>query len=341
MGVNVGRCVVGGVIASVLAGAGVGAVACSSSAPLPRLLSSLDSGGNGDSGGRDAPLPVGDAHDASVEADADPLACPPEPDAGLPNTLCNPSGQWATAVALALPTTGSDHLQSVTPDELSVAWSAQGGPASTFNVADRSVVTDAFGTPQALSVPGAEAVSLSPDGLRVAALSSTLASVVELTRPARGMTFGSPGDGTFATLNANAASTGTQFADIVISADDLTLYYSSYDGSGAVAYTVYVSTRSGTGPWPVGQPLQQCELKGAGTVSRRPTGISADGLTLFYFDEHSSSAKAAFRPAVNAPFVHFVDLGLRLQAQPNSACSQLYFSASEDASVEIFTSAAQ
>jgi hypothetical protein len=60
---------------------------------------------------------------------------------------------------------------------------------------------------------------------------------------------------------------------------------------------------------------------------RVPTGISADGLTLYYSDFVRNVSRAAWREVANGPFVWFTDLGTRGRPQPNQSCSRLYFSA--------------
>ena len=96
------------------------------------------------------------------------------------------------------------------------------------------------------------------------------------------------------------------------------------------------ATRTDDVPWMLGSAVVGAPLQASCGLRRRPTGISSDQLTMFYWDELSGTERATFRAAVNAPFVGAIDLGARASAQPNESCTRLYYSAraADSASIE-------
>jgi hypothetical protein len=217
---------------------------------------------------------------------------------------------------------GAAQLVGITPDELTIAWYGYANMDTKAFVADRASVTDGFGMGAELAA--GDYVALSPDGLRIVALSSE-GLLVELVRTGRDQPFGAPAEGTFATLDADASENELTFSGAVIAPDDRTLYYLVNDGQSD--QPLRVSTRADSGPWPVGTPIEACEFQTHGGLQRVPTGVSADGLTLFFDDFVRGVSRAAWRETANEPFVWFIDLGTRSHPQPNTACNRLYFAA--------------
>jgi hypothetical protein len=193
---------------------------------------------------------------------------------------------------------------------------------TAFYVADRSSTAASFDPGQTL--PASDYLSLSPDGLRLFALSEE-GRLLELVRTARGQAFGAAAEGAFATLDADADANDLTFFGAIAAPDDRTLVYLVSDGRSE--HLLHVSTRTGTGPWPVGTVIEACELRAHDALYRRPTAISSDGLTLFYDDYVRGIARAAWRETTSDPFVWFVDLGTRTRPQPNADCGRLYFTA--------------
>ena len=250
--------------------------------------------------------------------------CPSDGEAGGPPTLtslCDIEASWGTGVDLPLLPDGAAQLLAVTPDELTIAWFGVENMETTFHVAERTATNVSFDPGQTLEP--LDYVTLSPDGLRLALIADD--RLQERVRPAKDQPFGMPAPGTFATLNANADQNDLRLLGGVISPDDRTLFYLVTDGTDD--QPLRVSTRSGTGNWPVGTPIEACEFQTEAGIYRQPTGVSADGLTLFFVDYVRGQTRAAFRESVNAPFAWFVDLGTRDRAQPNADCSRLYFTA--------------
>jgi len=150
----------------------------------------------------------------------------------------------------------------------------------------------------------------------------------ELTRSARSTAFGTTAsEASFATLNADAQSRDLTFAGCAFAPDDRTLYYLASDGQND--QPLRVSKRTGaTSAWPVGQAIMGCEFQSHGDAFVQPTGVAADGLTVFFYDFARREARAAWRATADGPFVWFKELGMRSSPQPNAACDRLYFTGS-------------
>ena len=281
------------------------------------------SGGAGE-GGESAGGTGGSSGTASGGTGGSVRTCPSDAQAGAPPALtaiCDPNGAWGAAVDVPL-MDGAAQLVGVTPDELTIAWYGIANMDTAFYVADRASVGATFDPGQALE--SRDYLSISPDGLRVFVLSEA-GRLVELVRTARGQAFGAPAEGAFATLDADADANDLTFYGAIVSPDDRTLYYLVSDGESE--HLLHVSTRADTGAWPVGTGIEACELEAHDGLLRQPTGVSADGLTLFYNDYARGITRAAWRETPSEAFVWFVDLGTRDRSQPNTDCSRLYFSA--------------
>lgn len=269
-----------------------------------------------------------------------PYSCPSDTNAEPSPSFasqCDPEMTWGKGALVPVDAGDGDQLVAVTPDELTIVWFDSRGSVGTFRLADRSASDAAFQAAAALDA--GNVIALSPDGLRLAALSSDQSVLVEYVRPTRAEAFGAGQDGAFSALNADALAKGYRVLDALIAPDDETLYYNVFTGE-ELEYSLHVSSRSGAQPWPVGQPIEACELKAFGSLVRHPTGASADGLTLFFYDPTRNAARAAFRRTAGGPFVWFSDLGPLYQAMPNQSCDRLYYWAS-DAESSIFVAAAE
>ena len=201
------------------------------------------------------------------------------------------------------------------------------------------------GAPQTLdATPFAnERAALSPDGLRLVVVNADGQGFSELTRPAGG-TFGAPSAGAFSNLNAQGAlGAGESYGDPILSSDDRTFYYSRYGGGRT--QTIFQTGRLFSGDaWsvattPASSATQLMGQAGgdAGVLRRRPTGISADEQTLFYWDEVTSTEHAAWVGS-SGDFETFAVLGSRSGAEPNLGCTALYHSAGGASSVDLFKS---
>jgi hypothetical protein len=341
---------------------GTGFFACSSASRPGAETGPTDSGkadtgvasegGSVDTGTHDT-----GAHDAPADGVSDGVApldggdAAPGPEAGdeggggppPPAAICSMSATWMTGTLLTISTSSDDELDAVTPNELSLVWSVGPVGTATLEYVDRAAVGDAFGPPQ--TVPAGsfatDRAALSPDGLRLVVVNSDGQGFSELTRTSQlspGNTFGAPGVGTYGNLNGILAA-GESYGDPVLSADDHTFYYSVYGGS--LTATIFRTSRLFAGDsWPAGAALPASSgLAAQGSLRRRPTGISSDDQTLFFFDEVMGTERAAWISESTGAYDMFVDLGIRTMAAPNTACSTLYYSAAGASTIDLFSAA--
>lgn len=291
-----------------------------------------EGGGAAAGGSHEGGAPLGsggDAHVGPPNVGGDPGldldACPSDALATPPNLagVCSASQKWGSGTAVTVVSGAAPSFVAVTPNELTLLWSEASGSVPVYFVADRASANEAFGDPQEL--PFARVLALSPDGLRLT-VSNDDGNLAEATRTALGDSFGNAELGAYETLDTDRAAQHLMLGDVALAADDRTLFYGAWSLEDETPYPVRVSQRSGNGPWPIGVALQACELKAYGAFGPHPTGVSADGLTLFYFDGARGTARAAFRASLAADFSWFAELPDLAAPQPNAACDRLYFS---------------
>jgi hypothetical protein len=242
--------------------------------------------------------------------------------------VCTAAKGWATGNPVAATNAADPSFVSVTPSELTLLWREAPSSVPVYFLADRAATSDAFGEAQELSL--ANVLGVSPDGLRLTVASGD-GGLLEATRSERGDSFGDAAPGAYSLLDADALAHHLILSDVAISPDDHRLYYSAWSLDDPTPYPLRVATRSGTEPWPPGVTLEGCELKAYGAFGPRPTAVSSDGLTLFYFDAARGTSRAAFRTTIGANFTWFTDLPGVLRPQPNATCDHLYYSPSSGA----------
>jgi hypothetical protein len=278
------------------------------------------------------------AADADAGEEAAPPACPPlgEPiDAALalpPNGVgvCLSSRVFASPVTLAGLPSGSARLAAITPDELTIAWIDKSTTPPRIMFADRAAPTDPFGAAAAIAPAtaylGDEGAALSPDGTRLVVVLASGKGFTEYVRSIRpGSFFAQPSDVQFQAMNQTLGfemPAAEVFSAPIVGADDQHFYYSRH--GGGTAETVYESTRKGNIPWTVGVAPTGDAVQSFCGRGRRPSGISSDLLTIFYWDEASMSERAAWRASPTAPFTGGIDLGARPDTQPSQSCTRIY-----------------
>lgn len=245
---------------------------------------------------------------------------------------CSPSAQWSDSTVIPSASTSNDDVfGSITPDELTIVWTTITDSGPVIHYADRDDPAVPFRPAGALSMAdyySAERAAVSPDGARIIVVRKDRKGFGEYLRQGRFHSFDiTPSEASFGALDNQGLilEANEFFGDPVLSSDDRTLYYSKYGGGEST--TIFAATRSGPVSWPLGNPVDGAPLLDDCGARRRPTGVSADGLTLFYFDESSGSERATWRKSTDSAFSGLVELGARAEAQPNTACTALYFSA--------------
>jgi hypothetical protein len=305
-------------------------------------LADAPSASDGSSSNKDggAPRDGASSDGSSVDAGSDAVVGPPPP-----ASVCNMAAVWSTGTELSISTTSANELDSVTPDELSIAWTVGQGSSAVIEYADRATPTDSFGAPQMLASGQftADRVALSGDGLRLVVVDAGGQGFSEMTRTSRdggaGSTFGAATTGSYTNLDAVTLSPGQAYGDPVLSADDDVFFYSVYGATGQTV-TIYRSARLLPGDaWPQGVALASSSgLDAQGSLRRRPTGLSSDEQTLFFWDEVTGTERAAWIDDKTGAFDQFVDLGNRSMAAPNAACTVLYYSALGGSNIDLYTS---
>ncbi|MEO8904163.1 MAG: hypothetical protein ABI488_17555 [Polyangiaceae bacterium] len=240
---------------------------------------------------------------------------------------CSQLAKWGAPSAVdGVSTAATETLLSVTLDELDLAFVRAG----VLYVAHRDSQSAAFGAVAPIMLPAGwtakQGAALSADGKRLVLVSDPdQRKLGELVRASRDQTFsGDVDESAFEGVNQDAVYTGRIYAAPVVSAgDDQLIFNSTFPES---ASTVVYSTRTGGSAWNPPRQLQPQLLDGDSTTRRLPTGLSADGRTLFYFNEETMQEEGRWRNAntVSSPLYDIVSLGLRRGATPNTACNRLY-----------------
>ena len=292
--------------------------ACSSSAPADRPPGA-------DAGRPDSAAPVdgGPAGDASPDGGPDGAFGPPAP-------LCDPKATWKAEQKLAASTALDDGFGSVTPDELTIAWTVDTGGSVEVRVADRASPSEPFGPPQTpVTGVALDRAALSPDGLRLVFVEAGRRRFGHHARATRADAFAPSAFYPFEALEAVLLA-DELYGDPVLAPDDHTFFYSRYGGgrTDTIESSARVFTKD---PWgPGGGVLSVPELVATATARRRPTGIASDGRTLFFFDETTQKQKGVWFKYDSLDIESVVDLGTRQGATPNGACTRLYFSQAKD-----------
>lgn len=249
-------------------------------------------------------------------------------DASAPS-LCDPKTMYGAAMAVSGVAAGDKMFGAITPDELTIAWIA---PNGTVSYADRTDKGQPFGNAQSLqNTFEHDRVALSSDGLTLIVVMTGAKSFAQVTRTARAMPFGgTPDTMPFSMILVPFMSEDGgvgmgNVGDPVLSADGKQLFFSIFNAGTreTVAFSEKVSTQ-----WGKPTTLKQMELASSGGKRRRPTGISSDGRTLFWWDEVDGKEKAGWRGSTKAfdlTFSGIVDLGDKKDAQPVAKCDRLYF----------------
>jgi hypothetical protein len=250
--------------------------------------------------------------------------------------VCQELVAWSGSASVSGVSNGaSETLLALTPDELDLAFLRDGA----LYVAHRGAEDATFSSGAAVTIPtgwsASHGASLSADGKRLLLVSDPdQKKLGELSRLSRDTAFsGTIDTSAFTAINQDSDFTRRVYASPTISAGDDQLFFNSSLDTDS---TIVFSSRAGTGAWSPPKTLSDGIFDGAGGERRLPTGVSADGRTLFYFNEQSGEEEARWRATNSAtsPLYDMLSLGMRRGAAPNSACNRLYSTVNGDVVVE-------
>jgi hypothetical protein len=315
---------------------------------------SVGDGGPADTNGRDAfSGSATDAEDdgAIVSGDGAAVQVQPGSDAAMAEPVCSLTTTWSTPSSVpGLPAFPTQPLVTMTSDELTVAWVLDTGNGGSVFVADRSSPDVPFGSPNALatvtgndlttgdaaSAPAPDGgqtgasslafdrVGLRADGLTLMGVTASAAQMVQYIRNQRGSAFSSLALPTRYESLGNVLMAGEHLGDPVLSADGDDLVYSRYGLSPTVS--IYESFQNGTNPWPPGSQQLGAPLAMTQGARMRPTCLSVDRLTLFFWDDVTNTAYGVFRNGVMDQFTSSAKAyGSFFSVQANARCSRLYY----------------
>lgn len=282
----------------------------------------------------DAATTMGDAavkSDAAIASDASATEdATANADGGTPTSgVCDPTRTFSTATALVT-TNGTEALPAIGADGLALAWITPSD--DVIHYAARPDLGSAFSGAKTLAPTGlatGERVALAHDALKLYALRSDRRAIVVFHRDSIDDAFTlDASDASAANLEAELA-VGETFSDLVIGASGLTLIYRRVGGASP---GIRLAQRVLPGdPWSSTEPFaNQSELAVTGGKARRPTGLAADRRTLFFDDEVTGHARAAFFAWDATTSSSFVDLGARSGIQPTADCTTVYYAANGD-----------
>lgn len=274
--------------------------------PLPRLDSAVQDAAQVDSGALDA---------ESTETDA------------IAEPLCAKAYSDVTPTFVDHPRVdgGGERLAAITWDERTMVWTTTETGAVVVHYADRvdrdAPFTDVRALPTELGPFPEDKVALSADGLKMIFTSEDHTTISEIKRTARSEAFD------VATIDrkpyARLVGGGKRVGDLVLSRDGKWLFYSELDRTSGAS--IFLSIALGDGTWDAPNPIDTPRLTIEAGFRRRPTGLSADARSLFFFDEVSEVTFVAFRAPDTLLFTEFYGFAPTGRgAMPSESCDRVY-----------------
>ncbi len=262
--------------------------------------------------------------DAQVQPDSGTPDSAPPVDGGAQFVgVCSPTANWIKPKLVDV--NAQQDFGSITPDETTIAWIE----GNKLYWADRKTGGDPWGNANKATVVGlaSTAVALSADGLRAIVVIDNGKNFGEIVRATKADGFTADPDPTMFSSIGFALSEsppGSKLDDPVLAKDGNHLYFTLYMPNSTTSMRAS-SRGESTAKWTLGTPIVQPELALSGAQLRKPTGISTDRLTLFYWDQVDGAEHAAFRFTESDDFTIFVNLGTLSGGQVDATCNRLYY----------------
>jgi hypothetical protein len=248
---------------------------------------------------------------------------------------CKTSIVWALLERVeSIPNDHLARLGGISPDELTAAWTSGGGDVY---VADRATYKDAFGVPVKVNAAAlaSDRVAVAPTGNALIAVGADRGSFIGFERPSRDAAWVVSNGLEFTQVKV-VFEGGALVSEPVLSGDKRSFFF-LVTPPGQPAHLREAAWDSVQRSWGLPSRVPNVELEqAAGGKRRRPTGMSADGRTLFFFDEATNVERAAWRDAPSTPFQLFEDIGAFGEAIPNLRCDTLYHQGQDSAGPGVF-----
>lgn len=237
--------------------------------------------------------------------------------------LCGTTFQTSTSTVV----TGVKSPFSLSDDELVVAWAEGTVPNVTIHIAERAKRSDAFAEVDVLdSSDGAFALDrpvLEARGFDIAMIDKDRQAWHLFSRQTRGSQFARSAKNIFQELVvfANALGPNELLHDPVWTAAGRSLMF------GVATKGIYISDAILGGDdfqAPVALSAR-AELKPVGANRKRPSGLSSDRLSLFFFDEVTNKSVFATRTDASGDFTTFTAIGDISDAKVGLGCKTLYY----------------
>jgi hypothetical protein len=266
---------------------------------------------------------------ASDDAGADASTTAPLP--GDP-ALCA-GGAWKGAARVRGGPADLGSFAGLTPLGRTVAWLDTSG---RLLVADRADSSSEFGdaSPVDTASPSARA-ALHPAGALLFATNASRVGLVVYTRLYKKDPWAGPATTGLSALSAQLATLGATIEEMTIGGTPGSLFLLLSTSSTRTLYEA--SFDASTGGW--GRAVAHTEATVASSISavKRPTGLSWDGRTLFFYDERAGVTRAAFRAGTTGTFDTVVDVGAFPGALPSQSCGVLYYVGHDSDGAGLFT----
>jgi len=250
---------------------------------------------------------------------------------GLPSQCSSKAKAGQTQPVSGLTLDMTTQFAAVTPDELTLVWTAPSATGVTVYIADRTVATATWDTPQSVAdVPAAGGqVAVTPDGLTIAYVdSSSRRSFASMSRSSRSLVFqfNDPASGLeFIIQNSSSLLGPDENYAYPVYGPHLTSFYYAIESS-AGGFTWYMAGRfEPQGVFTEGTAIAFTNLPESTAVL---SGVAWDENTLFFVDPSTGQTRWSFYNEGTTKFGPFSDLGTLGFVQPSQSCSRLYGSAS-------------
>lgn len=246
---------------------------------------------------------------------------------------CDITASWGSTTPLGGVSTADadEQLLALTHDELTIVYTRDG----VLMLADRASAEQDFGAAVTLTLPAGythrHGLALKPDGLGLIVVAEQGEGFAEVTRVARSGAFGAQADVTrFSGIAQNVMFTGGEVAGPVLSSDGGTFFFARLKGGSS-----NVHRATGSPELVMRDAPEDSVISGSVGAYKLTQSVSADGRTLFFFDEGEGYSAGLWSSSSGAPFVTRATFpGLESVFAP-AGCARLYGTREVEASLDV------